>query len=162
GNPGDLRGELGRALGEEPVKLLDGHAGGLAERPDGGPGALVLVLVAHEPDDLPVLPGELGDALGGGDLRGHLLAPLPGVGEEPFVVDGDFGARIGRGGHGVPPYRGDPAGAVAPVPAWCFPAAGIGLRTAGISRPGSSTCQYSQLKASLPRWFSRDWRSSGS
>src|SRR5260370_8379150 len=156
GDAGDLRGELGRPLGTPVVERLDGDAGGLAEHPDSRPGALGLVLVPHELDDLPVPLGELGDAFLGGDQRGHLLSPLGGVGEEPLVVKGDFRSCIGHGGHERLSYRDGRDCAAESVRGRCFPAAGIWLRTPGISWPGSSTCQYSHPKASFPRCFSRD------
>src|SRR5579859_7899508 len=104
GYAGDLGGELGGTLREELVELLDGDAGGLAEDADRGPGALGLVLGAHEPDDLPVPRRQLADARGAGDLRGHLLGPLARVGEESFVVDRHVVAGVGDGGHGGLPF----------------------------------------------------------
>src|SRR6516162_3560394 len=94
GDAGDLRGELGRSLGEELVQLLDAYSRGLAQRAHAGPGALFRVLVPHELHHPPVLLGQRADAALLGDLRRHLLAPLPRVGEETFVADGDLGARV--------------------------------------------------------------------
>src|SRR5689334_4005802 len=74
GYAGDLRGELGRSLGEELVQLLDAHPGGLAQRAHARPGALVRVLVPHELNDPPVLWRQRFDAGFAGDLRRHLLA----------------------------------------------------------------------------------------
>src|SRR5258708_6121707 len=68
---GDLRRDLGRALREELVKLLDRHARGLAQHPHGGAGAFGLVLVPHELDDLPVPVGELRISLLPADLGCH-------------------------------------------------------------------------------------------
>ena len=45
---------------------------------------------------------------------------------------------------------------------WFLPRSGMAGLIPGMSRPGSRPCQYSGWKASLPRWFSRDGRSSGS
>src|SRR4051794_14137098 len=89
GDPGDLRGRLRRALREELVELLDAHTGGLAEDTDGGAGALVRVLGAHEADDRPVRVAQLLDALFACDSRRHVLGPPSGVGEEALVVEGD-------------------------------------------------------------------------
>src|ERR1022692_5246606 len=100
GNAGDPGSGLGRALGEQLVELLDGDAGGLAQDADRGPGALGLVVGAHEPDDLPVPWRQVLDARGPGDLRGHVLGPLTGVGEESLVVDGDALVGVGSGGPG--------------------------------------------------------------
>src|SRR5215472_9463179 len=97
GNAGHLGGDLGWALREELVELLDGDPRGLAQDPDRGPGALLLVLVPHEPDDLPVLGGQMIDALGLGDLRRHFLGPLAGVGEEAVVADGHRLAGVASG-----------------------------------------------------------------
>src|SRR6516164_11185890 len=87
-NAGHLGGDLGWALREELVELFDADPRGLAQDPHRGPGALLLVLVPHEPDDLPVLGGQMIDALGLGDLGRHFLGPLAGVGEEAVVADG--------------------------------------------------------------------------
>src|SRR6266545_3781015 len=54
GDAADLGGELGRALGEELVELLDRHARLLAERADRGGGAGGQITLAHELDDEPV------------------------------------------------------------------------------------------------------------
>src|SRR5215831_19837890 len=149
GDAGHLGGDLGRALREQLVQLLDADPGGLAQDPDRRPGALLLVLVPHELDDLPVPVGQLIDALGHGDLRRHLLGPLTRVGEEPVVTDG----------HGLP--------GVSDVRHWCLliscqlarlppaavlvrarvaarprlPRSGIAEPMPGMSRPGSSPCQ---------------------
>src|SRR5207344_2078913 len=79
GDAGDLGCDLRRSLGEELVELFDGHAGGLAQEPDGGSRALLGVLGAHELDDAPVVLGEGVDAFGGGELGGHGFGPLVGV-----------------------------------------------------------------------------------
>src|SRR6516165_3358227 len=99
GNAGDLRGELGRPLREELVEVLDAHPGGLAQGAHARAGALLRVLVPHEPDDLPVLRRERADAALLRDLRRHFLAPLLWVGEETVVADGDLGAVVDLGGH---------------------------------------------------------------
>src|SRR5262249_24735684 len=122
------------ALREELVELLDGDTGGLAEDADRGAGALGLVLGAHEPDDLPVPRRQLGDALGPGDLRRHLLGPLAGIGEESFVVDWHVVAGVGDDGHGG--YLPDETRA-----GRALPRAGMAGLMPGISRPGSRPCQ---------------------
>src|SRR5689334_18826786 len=77
------------------------------------------------------------------------------VGEESLVVDGHVVAGVGDGGHGG--YLPDETGA-----GLFLPRAGMAGLMPGMSRLGSRPCQYSGWKASLPRWFSRDGRSSGS
>src|SRR5436305_1009668 len=83
-NPTDLGGELGGALWEELVELLDGDARFLAQRADrrGRPGGEVPL--AHEAHDLPVAVRQLIDAVLAGDLLGDALVPLCGIGEEAF------------------------------------------------------------------------------
>src|SRR3569623_1299988 len=76
GDPGDLGGHLRRALREQMVELLDGNARGLAEHAHGGPGALLVGLLALEPVHLPVPVRERVDALSAGELDGHVLRPL--------------------------------------------------------------------------------------
>src|SRR5436309_3353518 len=82
GDAADLGGELGRALGEELVELLDRDAGLLAERADRRSGAGGEVALAHESDDEPVPIGQLGDAVLGCDRLGDLRVPLLRVGQE--------------------------------------------------------------------------------
>src|SRR5271165_7495853 len=79
GDAGDECGRLGRALREQLVELLDRHARGLSEDPDGRTGALLGVLGPHELDDPPVLLGQLFDPGLAGDLGGHGLGPRVGV-----------------------------------------------------------------------------------
>src|SRR5690349_16796224 len=143
GNAGDLRGGLGRPLGEELVQVLDAHPGGLAQGTHARAGALFRVLVPHKPDDLPVLQRERADAALQGDLRRHLLAPLLWVGKETVVADGDLGASVDLGGHDNlrtyssfldPASRGAAAGRR-------LPARGMPAARPGTSRPGSSMCQ---------------------
>src|ERR1700756_4797201 len=62
GDAGDLRGKLGRALGEQLIQLLDRDARRLAERSNRRRRAVLLVGAAHEVDDSPVPVGQLGDA----------------------------------------------------------------------------------------------------
>src|SRR5690349_11874271 len=71
GNAGDPRGELGRALREELVEVLDAHPGGLAQGTHARAGAFLRVLVPHELDDLPVLRRQRPDAALQRDLRRH-------------------------------------------------------------------------------------------
>src|SRR5690606_15553242 len=87
GDAGDLGGHLGGALREELVELLDAHARGLAEDPDGRARALLEVLGPHELEDLPVVGRQLVDAGLLGELDGDLGVPLLGLGEEALVVD---------------------------------------------------------------------------
>src|SRR5665213_1175187 len=63
GDARDLRRQLGRALREELVQLLHRDARGLAQYPDGRPGALGLILGPHESDDGPVPVGQEVDPL---------------------------------------------------------------------------------------------------
>src|ERR671931_1419795 len=98
GDAADLGGELGRALGEELVELLDRDAGFLAERADRGRGAAGEVAVAHEADDEPVALGQVRNAVLARDRLGDLFVPLRRVGEEAFGVDVD--RRIGDQVHG--------------------------------------------------------------
>src|SRR5579875_781923 len=106
GYPGDLGRYLGRSLGKELIKLPDRDPGGLAEGPDGGPGALGLVLVPHQPDDLPVPLGQLVDAVGRGDLRRHVLRPRGRIGEETLRIDGHRRAVVADVRHGALPSGG--------------------------------------------------------
>src|SRR5215469_3029684 len=132
GDAGHLGGDLGWALREELVELLDADPRGLPQDPDGGPGALLLVLVPHERDDSPVPAGQMIDALGFGDLGRHFLGPLAGVGEKAVLADGHRLAGVGRGWHGdLPVVVSWPAGqprwwapacpAVHACPAWASP-----------------------------------------
>src|SRR5262249_35080462 len=73
--------------------------GCLAKNPHRRTGALGLIFVTHELDDLPVPVGELADGLLAGDLWRHLRLPLAGVGEEALVVDGYLLACVGGDGH---------------------------------------------------------------
>ena len=73
---------------EQLVELLDGHAGGLAERPDGGAGALSWYSLRMNRMTCQWRSVSVVDAPRRGDLRRHLLAPLLGVDEEALVVDG--------------------------------------------------------------------------
>src|SRR6266511_2677268 len=93
GDAADLGCELGGALREELVELLDRDARFLAERADRRCRAGREIAVAHEPDDEPVAVAERGDAVLACDLLGELLAPLLGIGEEAFGVDVD--GRLG-------------------------------------------------------------------
>src|SRR5579859_1789856 len=90
GNAGDLGCDLGRALGEQLVQLLDGHARRLAERANGWAVAGGEVLIAHEPDDLPMRVGDVLDSLAVGEFGNHVFGPLLWVDEEPLVVEFDF------------------------------------------------------------------------
>src|SRR6266536_2609708 len=60
GDAADLGGQLGRALGEELVELLDRNPRLLAERADRRGGAGGEIALAHEPDDLPMPLGQIG------------------------------------------------------------------------------------------------------
>src|SRR5829696_631679 len=102
GNAGDLCGNLRRALGEQLVELLNRNTGGLAERSDGWAGAFVEVLLAHEPDHLPVPVGELVDAGLRGEDGCHVFGPLRRVDEEALVVDVYVDTGDRRGGHQSP------------------------------------------------------------
>src|SRR5512133_510149 len=156
GDAADLGGELGGALREELVELLDRDAGFLAERADRGRVARVEVALAHEADDEPVPVGQLGDPVLPRDLLGDPLVPLLGIGQEAFGVDGD--RRVGDQGHG---HRAPTFPAAAPAGIF-LPASGIVAAMPGMFRPGSSACQYRGWNPSLPRWSSRDSRRSGS
>src|SRR5512139_2452598 len=93
GQTGDVGHLLCGLLGEEPEELLGRDAADHGDPPDGGGLSLLLVVLAQEPDRLPVLLGQWLDA----DLRGEparqLIIPLVVLGEETLGVDVDlFGA----------------------------------------------------------------------
>src|SRR5207245_589706 len=78
-DPGDLRGELRRALREELVELLDGDAGLLAERADRRRGARLQIAVAHEVHNEPVTGGQFLDAVSSRNTLGEPTVPLSDV-----------------------------------------------------------------------------------
>src|SRR5579871_808729 len=102
---GDPRGDLGWPLREQLIERFDGHTRGLAKDAHRRALALAHVLRAHEPDHLPMVRGELVDTLAPGEVGHHVLAPLFGVDEEPFVVELDIGRADRRGRHVTPPCR---------------------------------------------------------
>jgi hypothetical protein len=69
------------------------------ERADARRLAVAQVRLAHEPHDLPMLVGQLGNAVLARDRRSDLLVPLVRVGEETLAVDVDRRAGDGGGGH---------------------------------------------------------------
>ena len=77
--------------------------------------------------------GKLLDPFALGDLGGHLLGPLLGVDEEPFVVELDVGGGDGHGGHGQ--------SFLSPMVAGVLPAVGMVEAMPGMSRPGRRLCQ---------------------
>src|SRR5487761_1984086 len=87
GDARDLRRELGRSLREQLVQLLDGHSRRLAEQAHRRSRTLLLELLAHEVDDLPMAIAQRRDALTTRDLDGQLLVPLARVDEEALVID---------------------------------------------------------------------------
>src|SRR5215471_13787300 len=149
GDASHLGGDLGWALREQLVQLLDADPGGLAQDPDRRPGALFPVLVPHELDDLPVPVGQLIDALGLGDLRRHLLGPLTRVGEEPVVTDGHGLPGVSDVRHWFLLISCQPARLLPTAVEVCarvaarprLPRSGIAEPMPGMSRPGSSPCQ---------------------
>src|ERR1035437_252050 len=159
GYSGDPRSHLCGSLGKQLVQLLDRYAGGLAKHSHGRTGSVLLELPAHEPDDLPVAVGEIGNAFFARQSWNHRLCPLIRPEEEPLLIDvnGHPGERLcwaqRRGGHAFPSICGRTR---------LFPERGIVELTPGMSRPGNSTCQYTHSNSSLPRWLSRDSSSKGS
>ena len=83
------------------------------------------------------------------------------IGEESLVVDGYFPTCIGHGGHQraflvEPANRRGPGHPAGSSRRW---ASGSGRR--GCHGPAAARASRASSNASLPRWFSRDWRSSG-
>src|SRR5690349_19156969 len=91
---GDVSHLLGRLPREEQELLLDGNASNHLEASRGSRLTGGAVVVAQEPDDLPVLIREADADLRGKDLR-QVLVPLGVLGQEALVVD--FSAYCGDG-----------------------------------------------------------------
>src|SRR2546421_10880492 len=140
GQPGDVGHLLGRLSGEQREQFLDGNPGEGGHPAQRGGLALDRIVLAQEPDRPPVRVGELDTDLRG-ELPGELLVPFVVVGEEGFGVDVDLRHTDGGDGHGCFSSAG-----------WCLPAIDM-CAGSGIGRPGSSRCQYSHRKASLPQWL---------
>ena len=77
---------LGRLAGEQLEQLLDVEPSRHLHAAQGGGGAGLRLVVAHEPQRLPVGVGQLVDPDQLGQNLGEGLAPLVAVGEEPLVV----------------------------------------------------------------------------
>ena len=129
GQAGDVGHLLGRLAGEQGEQLLDRDAGQRGHPAQRGGLAVRRVVVAQEPDRLPVRVGQL-DA----DLRRRVARPGP----RPIRRTRSGSLRRRRGPRRC---RSVATGMVSPPSSgWCLPAmdmwAGSGSR-----RPGSSRCQ---------------------
>src|SRR5579872_570799 len=83
---GDPGRDLGRPLREELIQVLDRDVGALAERPHRRSRPFLEVLLAHEPNHLPVLFGQWIDAFAARQLGYHRFGPLIRVNEEAFAI----------------------------------------------------------------------------
>src|SRR6266545_1962344 len=135
GDVGHLLGRLLREQGEQVLGRDTAHDRHATQRRRLAP---VGVVVAQEPDGLPVRVGQV-DADPRGQLLGQVVVPLVVDGQESFVVDVDVASGDGGDRHG-----GYSSG--------CLPAMDM-CAGSGTGRPGSRTFQYIQRNASLPQWL---------